>query len=341
MENEPVQNNNSRSTLPPFMEVDEAYWSSLLSEKKSSPGKQWSDSPYTDDGRAPRLVNSRISPDAVSDNVGTQEDWELARNTYGADETVELHVSGFNSGGLLVMWKNMRGFIPASQLVNFAVDVDEKTRRDRLAKWVGKDLKLRVIELDVESHRLIFSERAAHATRGQRLSTLQTLKTGAICEGVVTNLCDFGAFVDLGGIEGLIHISELSWGRVTHPHDILKSGQHIRVYVMSVDAAAERVALSIKRLEPDPWQSVEQRFTPGQVIDVTVTNVVDFGAFAAVEDGLEGLIHISELAEGQFLHPRNVIREGDKVRARILNIDGRSRRLGLSLRYVNSDDSPH
>jgi small subunit ribosomal protein S1 len=144
-------------------------------------------------------------------------------------------------------------------------------------------------------------------------------------------------FIDLGGLEGLIHISELSWGRVSHPRDILTRGDTVRVYVMEVNREQGRVALSLKRMQPDPWETVEQRYKIGQVVEGLITNVVDFGAFACVEDGLEGLIHVSELAEGSFLHPRNVVKEGDRVRARILNINGQARRLGLSLRQPTTD----
>jgi small subunit ribosomal protein S1 len=195
-------------------------------------------------------------------------------------------------------------------------------------------LSLRIIELDAATNRLILSERAAQVRPGQRASILSTLSAGMTIEGVVTNLCDFGAFVDLGGVEGLIHISELSWGRVAHPRDILSSGRQVRVFIMSVDPEEERIALSLKRLQPDPWASVDKRYTVGQLVEGVVTNVVDFGAFACIEQGLEGLIHISELAEGQFLHPRAVVQEGIRITARILNIDGPNRRLGLSLRGV-------
>jgi small subunit ribosomal protein S1 len=202
---------------------------------------------------------------------------------------------------------------------------------------VGQRLRLRIIELDIPMNRLILSERAAQVEPGKRADVLASLSLGSMCRGVVTNLCDFGAFVDLGGVEGLIHISELSWGRVGHPHDVLNSGQEVEVYVMSIDQERERVALSLKRLQPDPWESVEAKYEIGQLVEGTITNVVDFGAFACIEEGLEGLIHVSELAEGQFLHPRNVVKEGDKIAARILNIDGRARRLGLSLRQVDTN----
>jgi small subunit ribosomal protein S1 len=151
----------------------------------------------------------------------------------------------------------------------------------------------------------------------------------------VTNLCSFGAFVDLGGLEGLVHVSELSWGRVDHPSDVLGPGDPVEVYVLNVDRERRRVGLSVKRLQPDPWQSVEERYHVGQVIEGVVTHVVDFGAFARVEDGLEGLIHVSELAEGNFIHPRNVVQEGDVVAARVLSIDSERRRMGLSMRQVD------
>jgi small subunit ribosomal protein S1 len=163
---------------------------------------------------------------------------------------------------------------------------------------------------------------------------LNTLCPGDICQGNVTNLCSFGAFVDLGGLEGLVHVSELSWGRVDHPKDVLLTGQPVEVYVLNIDRKRGRVGLSIKRLQPDPWQLAEERYQIGQTVDGLVTHVVDFGAFVRVEDGLEGLIHVSELAEGNFIHPRNVISEGDSVTVRILNIDSKRRRMGLSLRRI-------
>ena len=151
----------------------------------------------------------------------------------------------------------------------------------------------------------------------------------------MTNLTTFGAFVDLGGVEGLIHISELSWDRVHHPSDVVHPGQQVETYVLGVNPEEGRIALSLKRLRPNPWSDVESRYYIGQLVDGEVTNVVSFGAFVRLEEGLEGLIHISELAEGSFLHPRNVVREGDMVRVRVLSIDGANQRLGLSLRQAH------
>lgn len=322
-----VRHHGSSPPLPP----DEGYWEALLQEGEVGAGEsgfQPKEGPwnYLEFDQSP---NGLAAPGPVG---GSQADWEQVQQVFDSDTTVTLRVVGYNRGGLLVEWNSLRGFVPASQLVDFPVMADSRIRRDALADRVGQPIKLRVIELDRTQNRLILSERAAQVKPGTRASVLKTIREGDICSGQVTNLCDFGVFIDLGGLEGLIHISELSWGRVGHPGDILKRGDTVRVYVMSVDQNQERVALSLKRLHPDPWQTVEQRYQVGQMVEGLITNVVDFGAFVCVEEGLEGLIHVSELAEGHFLHPRNVVHEGETVKARILNIDGRARRLGLSLR---------
>ena len=248
------------------------------------------------------------------------------------DEVIDLKAIGYNRGGLLVEWQSLRGFVPASQLIDFPSTSDEFTRKKLLMTRIGEVLPLRVIELSEEQNRLILSERAARALPGERADILTRLRSGDTVEGIVTNLCDFGAFVDLGGLEGLIHISELSWGRVGHPAEILERGQTVRAYVLEVSRDNGRIALSLKRLHPDPWETVGERYHIGETVEGVITNVVDFGAFARIEEGLEGLIHVSELAEGHFLHPRNVVSEGQHISARILSIDGRARRLGLSLR---------
>lgn len=266
-------------------------------------------------------------------HTGVSTDWQTAEHAYTHDLTVQLVIVGYNRGGLLVEWNSLRGFVPTSQLVSFSMDTGES-----LLRCIGTKLNLRVIEINKDQNRLILSERAAQVQSGTRAKVLENLKPGITIQGIITNICDFGAFVDLGGIEGLIHISELSWGRVEHPAEVLNSGQTVTVYVMSLDKDAGRVALSIKRLLPDPWATVEQRYQVGQQVYGLITSVVDFGAFACLEEGLEGLIHISELAEGHFLHPRNVVQEGDQVTVRILNIDSRARRIGLSLRAVNGQN---
>ncbi|QPC80696.1 S1 RNA-binding domain-containing protein [Phototrophicus methaneseepsis] len=323
--------------------IEEGYWASLLNEGEytESVSDHFDEKDYThqqdlfyDTGDDDHLAD----PDDTYLPEPTEDDWASIDLIMQADEVLNLKVVGYNRGGLLVDWRSLRGFVPASQLLNFAGEDHSEERRDLLVSRVGEMISLRVIELDPEKNRLIFSERAAQADAGTRNSLLQSLAAGDVIEGCVTNLCDFGAFVDLGGIEGLIHISELSWGRVGHPGDMLARGDMIRVFVLEVHPDEARIALSIKRLNDDPWKTVGQRYQVGQVVRARITNVVDFGAFACIEEGLEGLIHFSELAEGHFLHPRNVVAEGDIVQTRILSINGQQRRLGLSLRTEQQAD---
>jgi small subunit ribosomal protein S1 len=267
-------------------------------------------------------------------NQGTPEDWAWARKLYETDDTVELPVIGFNRGGLLVEARNLRGFVPVSHLVGLDASDEEADRTPLLTGLVGTRMLLKVIEYDPERGRIVFSQRAALAGPGQRTVLLSSLQPGEHVHGTVTNVTRFGAFVDLGGVEGLIHVSELSWSRVRHPADVVCCGQEVDVQVLSVDRDNARVALSLKKLLPDPWETVEERFQIGQIVEGVVTNVVKFGAFVCVDAGLEGLIHVSELGDGSFLHPRSVVHEGERVRARVIHIDGSARRLGLSLRDV-------
>lgn len=301
-------------------QLEEAYWRSLLSEGEQSHHAGPPD-PAAQIGICSAQASERLP-----------EDWEEAERLMSDDSTLTLTVMGSNRGGLLVEWRSLRGFVPASQLVHFSVSDAFHGTRQVLSKQIGETLTLRIIEIDAARNRLILSERAAQVGSGERSRLLYGIQQGDVLTAHITNLVDFGAFADLGGVEGLIHISELSWGRVSHPADFLQRGQTVEVYVMDIDPAATRIALSIKRLRPDPWATVEHRYRVGEMIEGKITSVVDFGAFACIEEGLEGLIHFSELAEGHFLHPRNVVQEGDYIRARILSIDGKARRLGLTLR---------
>ncbi|MEL6268783.1 MAG: S1 RNA-binding domain-containing protein [Chloroflexota bacterium] len=327
---------HSFSQPPP--PLDEGYWEALLREgEHADSGKARYDGIFVD--YASHANGNGIARHATisPDDAYAEQDWLDIETIMNEDDTVELSVSGYNRGGLLVEWRNIRGFVPASQLIHFPANTDSITRRDMLIDQVGKTLVLRVIELNREQNRLVLSERAAQVQPGERAHIFDTLQAGDVTAGIVTNITDFGAFVDLGGLEGLIHISELSWGRVGHPQDVLERDQTVQVFVLDTDRDAGRIALSVKRLHPDPWKTVEERYVVGQIIECHVTNVVDFGAFACVEEGLEGLIHVSELAEGHFLHPRNVVQEDQTVHARILSIDSKARRLGLSLRGLQSD----
>lgn len=261
--------------------------------------------------------------------------WQRAARIFQDGEVVQGIVTGWNRGGLLVRWDEMQGFVPASQLKDAPVFVGEDDSRDeKLAHWVGEELSLKVIELDRGRNRLVFSERATiwGPKDGERL--LSQIAPGEVRRGFVSNLCDFGVFVDLGGVDGLVHISELSWGRVNHPRELVAIGQEIKVFVLNVDQESRRIALSLKRLHPDPWTVVDQKYHLGQIIPATITNVVDFGAFARIEDGLEGLVHISELAEAPLSHPSEVVHPGDQVQVRVLRIDSANHRLGLSMRQA-------
>ncbi len=321
--------NVQRRDYTPPPPLDEGYWTALLREGEFAepvPPEQAHSGDTEADDQTPDEVIQQQSEPAV------QTDWIEIQRIMENDEVVDLQAIGYNRGGLLVEWRSLRGFVPASQLIDFPSTSNDFTRKRMLMSRIGEKMILRVIELSEEQNRLILSERAAKAQPGERADILTRLRSGDTIEGIVTNLCDFGAFVDLGGLEGLIHISELSWGRVGHPAEILERGTEVKAYVLEVNRDAGRIALSLKRLHPDPWETVQQRYQIGEMVEGVITNVVDFGAFARIEDGLEGLIHVSELAEGHFLHPRNVVSEGQQVSARILSIDGQARRLGLSLR---------
>lgn len=315
--------------------LEEGYWKALLAEGEYAETVVHQPDSELRNGRGDSHHFNDLSDSFLphSDQPGHADgNWDELARTMAADEVIPLLVVGYNRGGLLVEWRNLRGFVPASQLLDFPSTPNSVVRRSALARYVGQTLNLRIIELNAEQNRLILSERAARVEAGERAHILSHLVPGDCATGYVTNLCDFGAFVDLGGLEGLIHISELSWGRVGHPADMLKRGQQVKVHVLNVDRENGRIALSLKRLYPDPWETVSERYRIGEMVGGTITNVVDFGAFACIEEGLEGLIHVSELAEGHFLHPRNVVTEGQHIRARILSIDSQARRLGLSLR---------
>jgi small subunit ribosomal protein S1 len=317
--------------IPGNVPPDEGYWEALLRDGEN--GQAAPLAPQEAYWSNKGLDTSPDSPATTNPTV-VKDQWEVAREAMEHGKVVELPVVGYNRGGVLVGWDGLRGFVPASHLVNLSPQANEDERHKELQRLVGNQLRLKIIELDAERGRFVLSERASQLDESNRQGLLNTLCPGDVRQGHVTNLCSFGAFVDLGGLEGLVHVSELSWGRVEHPSDVLERSQPVEVYVLNVDRKRGRVGLSIKRLQPDPWQSVEEHYRIGQTIEGVITHVVDFGAFARVEEGLEGLIHVSELAEGNFVHPRNVVREGDTVVARVLTIDSERRRMGLSLRQI-------
>lgn len=304
-------------------EVDEGYWQALLLDAEANAPDETAER----NGAVDRAGGSGAA--RLIDQL-----WEAARQAGDCEEVLEVQVTGYNRGGVLVDWSGLHGFVPASHILNMPNVTDDAQRRAEFEKRVGQIVKGKIIELDRAHGRFVLSERLAYNDRTRVELLLADLQPGQRRCGVVTTVCDFGAFIDLGGIEGLAHISEISWGRINHPSDVLRSGQNVEVHVMTVAREQRRVALSLKRLHPDPWVTVPQRYQLQQLVAGIVTTVVDFGAFVKLEEGVEGLIHISELAEGNFLHPRNVVHEREPVRVRVLSVDVAHRRLGLSLRQV-------
>ncbi|MHB0857262.1 MAG: 30S ribosomal protein S1 [Anaerolineae bacterium] len=268
------------------------------------------------------------------------ECWQAASQVFGDGDVVRAIVTGWNRGGLLVRWNDLQGFVPASQLKDVMLFEEDEGRDERIARWIGEVLRLKVIELDRSRNRLVFSERATAWGPKDGEHLLQEIEAGDVRRGYVSNLCDFGAFVDLGGVDGLIHLSELSWRRITHPRELLSIGHEVEVFVISVDKANRRIALSLKRLRPDPWTTVDTKYQVGQVVPATITNIVDFGAFAQIEDGLEGLVHVTEMCESKIGHPAELVSSHDSVRVRILRIDSANHRLGLSMRLEEKPGSP-
>jgi small subunit ribosomal protein S1 len=308
--------------VPPPM--DEAWWESVLAEEKALKNLPSRTPPQAGPGGKGASPRASGEPAAV--------DWAYAMRLYELDEVVCLQVTGFNRGGLLVSGEKLQGFVPISHLVETPRNLEEEEQEDFLASYVGRELQLKVIECDQERGRVVFSERAALAKSGSRNQLLHQLKSGECVVGTVTNITDFGVFVDLGGVEGLIHVSEISWGRVRHPGDIVEINEKITVHVINVDQERSRVALSLKRMVPNPWETAESRYYPGQVVDATITSVVSFGAFARLEEGLDGLIHASEMVsdEGEP-NPKDLLYEGQTVQVRVLHVDAAKQRLGLSL----------
>ncbi len=319
--------------------ADESYWASLFQMedafRQDAVSEYLEPSPLAPPEREPGSDatgnGQHNAPVAFTPRAST-DPWQLAQEFMDGDRPLQLKVIGHNKGGLLVSWNGIQGFVPASQLIDFPQFHVPRERLQSLAEWRDRVLKLKIIEVNKLNSRLILSERATLVAAAQRTDLLNGVQVGEQRDGTVTNLTDFGAFIDLGGVEGLVHISEISWSRVTHPSLVLKPGQAVQVLVLNVDQDAARVALSMKRLRPDPWLTAEERYRPGQLVRGAIGTITTYGAFVVLEEELEGLVHISELAEGMFMHPRDIVRPGEEVTARVLSVDGRHKRIALSLR---------
>lgn len=280
-------------------------------------------------------IGTNDSPTILSlDKAKHEAEWLSLQDSLTNGSTVEGTVISTNRGGCLVKLNSLQGFVPLSQmsLGSQAGSPDPTQEEDR----IGQTLKLKVLEVDRTRNRIVLSERVAvnEARANQKAKLMSELSEGQLITGHVSGLTEFGAFVDLGGADGLIHISELSWDSVGKASDILQMNQEVTVSVLRVDPEKNRIALSLRRTEPEPWETIDERYEPGQLVEGTITKLADFGAFARVEHGIEGLIHISEITPRTIRHPREVLSEGDVVSLKVLSVEADRRRLGLSLKQA-------
>ena len=259
--------------------------------------------------------------------------WRELQDSLDSGSTVTARVTGNNRGGMEVDYKGIRGFVPFSHLAPVDDGLDSPEGRE-LDQRVGQECPFNVLELDQSQSKLVLTERAIWRRRQeeQRQQMVSQLQPGATLAGKVTSVRGFGAFVDIGGVQGLVHISELSWGTVKAPEDVVSVGEEINVYVLAVDPESQRINLSLKRTMPEPWETVPERYQIGEVVQGTVTNLAQFGAFVKIEEGVEGLVHISELSARVVNHPKECVYPGQSVRVMVVAIDSEHRRMSLSYR---------
>ncbi len=265
--------------------------------------------------------------------------WKDADDLMASKESYHSKIVGYNKGGLIVPVGGLRGFVPASQIsLSRRASMSGETPEQRWSKMINEEIDVCVIEVDRERRRLILSERAASTETRESIKerVIDELGEGEIRTGRVTSLADFGAFVNISGADGLVHLSEISWDRIQHPSEVLKVGQEVKVKVISIDKDKKRIGLSIRQLLQDPWIEKASRYQVGQLLEGSITRLTKFGAFARIDDDIEGLIHISEISEKRIEHPKEVLKEGDVVTLRVIKVDPENHRIGLSLRRVDS-----
>jgi len=318
--NESWRNNSSES------KGDDSLWEPMLTEKMNN----------TSSRAGKRRSKKKSANDEQSLNW---VDWTRILELQENESLCYGEVIGFNRGGLLVRAQEFQGFVPRSQLLK-AKKMNNKDEAF-LENYMGQELELKVIECDPERGRIVLSERAAKSKPGSRQLLLESLRKGTVVEGAVTNVTPYGLFLDLGGVEGLIHISELSWGRVAHPREVAAIGDQLSVVVMEMDEDRGRVSLSLKKSVPNPWIEVLDRYPLGSQMSVEITEVVHYGAFARIEDGLEGLIHISQMGIHERLDPRLVFERGMQVRVQILEVESERQRISLQLLEGPDKNSEH
>jgi small subunit ribosomal protein S1 len=275
--------------------------------------------------------------------AGLERKWRAMQERFDAGEIVEARVIDHNKGGLIVDL-GVRGFVPISQIVDFPRRPRDEQPRDaaqeiaeKLQPFVGRTLRLKILEVNRKANRLILSEKVAlyEERREKRDELFSSLQVSQRVTGVVRSIAPFGVFIDLGGIDGLVHKSELSWNKVNNPETAYAIGEEVEAEVIDINHERGRISLSIRRLQPDPWQESVAKYQIGDVIEGTVTKLVNFGAFVRVEEGLEGLIHISELSNQRVAHPGDVVKEGEVLKLKIISLDSERHRLGLSLKQAD------
>ncbi|MCW5876976.1 MAG: 30S ribosomal protein S1 [Anaerolineales bacterium] len=311
---------------------DDGWWQSLMAEEHKYAPASAAKPPRRKPpaaGRKPAAPRGEARGGGDGAPVMDWVDWTRVLEIQEAEAVCYAEVVGFNRGGLLVRTQEFQGFVPRSHL---AAAADGRRITERLLEsYMGVEMELKVIECDPERGRIVLSERAAQSAPGSRQTLLETLHENQQLEGVVTNVTPFGLFIDLGGVEGLVHISELSWGRVSHPREVAAPGDRLQVVVLQLESDRGRVSLSVKRGQPNPWQDALQQYPPGKEVEAEITEVVHFGAFAKLEEGLEGLIHISQMGLHERLDPRLVLEPGMKVQVSVLQVEPDRQRLSLQL----------
>ncbi len=296
--------------------------------------------------------DSKDGPMLSVDRARGEEGWRDIQKLMDQDQPVEGVIVGFNRGGCILEVANVQGFVPMSQLITISRDLfkqesfesgEANVSEGSIGKdLIGKTLKVKVLEVNRSRNRAIFSERSALQEQRdeQKAELIEKLVEGEFRKGIVTGISNFGAFLDLGGADGLIHISEMSWSMVGSPEDLVKVGEELDVYVLRIDRETMKIALSLRRLQPEPWETIFERYQVGDVVDATVTKIANFGAFARLEDSIEGLIHITELSEAVITNPNEVVSEGQEIKVKILKIEMERKRLGLSLKQTSETLPP-
>ncbi|MGB4300855.1 MAG: 30S ribosomal protein S1 [Acetomicrobium sp.] len=306
------------------------------------PKREWTHRILVDDGREPN-VGDKVRAEVTRVVYGEEsqvflsrwrllfdERWDELEKTLKQEETIKVLGLRKVKGGLIVNVHGLEGFIPISHLA-------EEGRMVNPSKFINQEIEVKLLEKDRRKRRLIFSRRLLleEEIARKKKEFFENIKVGDVLDGVVTSITSFGAFVDLGPVEGLVHISELSWRKNIKPRDIVKRGSKVKVKVLSIDPEQERISLSMKQTEPDPWEVIGEEVKPGDKIVGRITNTVDFGAFVEVRPGVEGLIHISDISWGHIDHPREILKKGQEIEVQVLDIDTEQKRMSLGYKQLH------